>query len=250
MTRVHWETMGTVVSLLTAARIEDAVIAEVRSALAKVDARFSLYRPDSELTRIAAGELRLEHASPELLDAYAAALEWRTLTDGAFTAHRPDGVIDLSGIVKAMAMRDAAEVLRAAGEENWMLGVGGDLLWSPDASDHTIGIVDPDDRRRLLTAVRLDASRLALATSGSAERGEHIWNLPDLAVSPFTQVTVAAGDIVTADVLATAIVAGGEQTLDLASAHWNIDVLAVARGGTIRATPGMREAIARAAAAA
>jgi thiamine biosynthesis lipoprotein len=100
----------------------------------------------------------------------------------------------------------------------------------------------------MLTAVRLGDHRCALATSGSAERGEHIWTRTDLPRSPFAQVSVAAADIVTADVLATAIVAGGHPMLDLACERWDVDVLAVGRDGELRATPGMRAAIARAAA--
>jgi thiamine biosynthesis lipoprotein len=58
----------------------------------------------------------------------------------------------------------------------------------------------------------------------------------------FLQVSVAAQDIVTADVLATAIVAGGTPTLDQAVEQWSVDVLAVGRTGTMLATPGFRHA--------
>ena len=54
----------------------------------------------------------------------------------------------------------------------------------------------------------------------------------------FVQVSVAADDIVTADVLATAIVAGGEAALDELSSREPVDVLAVRRDGTMAATPG------------
>jgi len=78
----------------------------------------------------------------------------------------------------------------------------------------------------------------AVATSGIAERGEHIWRRAggDL----FAQVSVAAGDIVTADVLATAIVAGGLDTLRLATDRWPAEVIAVTRSGEICATPAFR----------
>lgn len=51
---------------------------------------------------------------------------------------------------------------------------------------------------------------------------------------------MAAGDAVTADVLATAIVAGGTPMLRRAAALWDIDALAVRRGGELLATPGFR----------
>ena len=76
---------------------------EVEGVFDELDRRFSLYRDDSELNRIAARQLRLVDASEELREAYATAIAWRRETRGVFTPHRPDGVIDLSGVVKAMA---------------------------------------------------------------------------------------------------------------------------------------------------
>lgn len=101
------------------------------------------------------------------------------------------------------------------------------------------GIVDPADRRTLLAGFPLGGGKVALATSGSAERGDHIWSSA-AGAAEFRQVSVAAADVVTADVLATAIVAGGAPMLRRATALWDIDVLAVRRGGDVLATPGFR----------
>jgi thiamine biosynthesis lipoprotein len=51
---------------------------------------------------------------------------------------------------------------------------------------------------------------------------------------------VRAADIVTADVLATAILAGGREHLDDVTARFSIDVLTVAADGEITATPGLQ----------
>jgi FAD:protein FMN transferase len=225
-----FETMGTVVSIEPPLRAP-----EIEAIFADYDARFSLYRPESELSRIADGSLSLIDASAEVRDAYARALEWRSLTAGAFTPHRPDGVIDLSGIVKALAMQAAGRLLADGGD--CTLNAGGDVLTARGPA--TIGITDPLDRTQLLTSIRLGGSRRAVATSGTAERGEHIWGR-----GGFAQVTVVANDIVTADVLATAIVAGGVETLNAATAAWDIDVLAIDRNGSIFATSHLTESIA------
>jgi FAD:protein FMN transferase len=58
------------------------------------------------------------------------------------------------------------------------------------------------------------------------------------------QVSVIAGDIVTADVLATAIVAGGRDALDDVTDHWPVDVLAIDRSGAMLASRGFRDAMA------
>jgi thiamine biosynthesis lipoprotein len=244
-----FETMGTTVSLRSRLPMADAVFDAVAGVFTAHDRRYSLYRPQSELSRVASGALPLIEASDELRITYAAALEWRSRTGGAFTPHRPDGVVDLSGTVKAAAMRDAGEVLALAGVSDWCLNVGGDVLvgGGPRPGDAwVVGIVDPADRGALLASVALAGSRAACATSGSAERGDHIWTR-GAGPSPFVQVSVLADDIVVADVLATAIIAGGEATLELVTLTFDADVLTVDRAGDLRATPGVLAAAAAAA---
>jgi FAD:protein FMN transferase len=228
-----FETMGTVVSIEPSMRIQ-----EIESVFAELDERFSLYRPQSELSRIARGSLSLLDASEELRSAYAHALEWRSLTAGAFTPHRPDGTLDLSGIVKALALDAAGSLLADSGD--WILNAGGDVLTSGQSA--TVGITDPFDRTQLLTALRLSGPRRAVATSGTSERGDHIWGRAE-----FAQVTVVANDIITADVLATAIVAGGVETMNASTRSWDIDVLAIDVAGNLFATPGFTAGIAAAA---
>ena len=247
--------MGTVVSLTvpagavpgTAGGAElDAAAAAVERVFAGLDEIFSLYRPDSEASRLARGELSLREASAGMRDRYADALSWRLMTEGAFSPERPDGVLDLSGIIKGYAIGQAGEALRARGITDWCLNAGGDVLvmGSPvpgSGASWAAGVVDPKDRSALLSAYELGGpgTRRALATSGSAERGEHIWTAGTRGAE-FVQVSVAAADIVTADVLATAIVAGGTAMLHRASDGWEIDVLAVHRDGELLATPGFR----------
>lgn len=241
--------MGTSVSLSwRGAELTHDDLMRVEAEFATFDARYSLYRDDTELSRIASGALALVDSSEDLRTTYALALDWRDRTSGAFSPHRPDGTIDLSGVVKALAMDAAAGIVRSRGCRDWCLNVGGDILVAGDAGGAgdgaawVIGIVDPDDRNALLTSVSLVGARLACATSGSAERGDHIWALG--APKPeFVQVSVIAADIVTADVLATAIVAGGAASLDAATRIWPIDVMTVDVGGQIRMSPGFAEAM-------
>ena len=270
--------MGTVVSLtLPSTSGADELVAAtavVEQLFAGLDEAFSLYRPDSEASRIARAEIMLPDASEDVRRLYAGAAGWRLVTEGAFTPERPDGVLDLSGIVKGHAIQEAGTSLLALGLRDWCLNAGGDVLvhGSPvpaSAGDGTTesgspapgsgqpwraGIVDPADRRTLIAGYPLGGcpeAKLALATSGSAERGDHIWTAGagrgsgsvaggGRAAPAFRQVSVAAADIVTADVLATAIVAGGLPMLDRATDGWDIEVLAVRTGGELLATPGFR----------
>lgn len=255
--------MGTVISLTVPAGAVpetvggegglDAASAAVERVFAGLDETFSLYRPDSEASRLARGELSLRDSSAAMRDRYAEALGWRLRTEGAFSPERPDGVLDLSGLIKGYAIGQAGEALRSRGITDWCLNAGGDVLvmGSPVPGSGTAwaaGVVDPLDRSALLAAYELGGPgpRCALATSGSAERGDHIWaagagsRAAGSSGAGFAQVSVAAADIVTADVLATAIVAGGTAMLHRATDGWEIDVLAVRRNGELLATPGFR----------
>ncbi len=242
--RTTFTTMGTTASLVVPSA---DLVGVVESIFTSYDERFSLYRSDSELSKVASGELSLMEASEALRTTYATALEWRDATEGAFTPNRPDGVVDLNGVVKGLAIADAGAALTAAGANDWSINVGGDVLVSgaeTDGSPWTIGVIDPADLTAILCAVVLNEPRRAIASSGSAERGDHIWRGRSGDVPEFVQVTVVADDIVTADVLATAIVAGGGATLDFVAARFGVDVLTVNAAGEMRATPGFRDALA------
>lgn len=232
-----FETMGTVVSLRTNQPLPEAVGAWVRKAFDDLDDRFSLYRRGSDGDRVARWELLLRDASKPYREVYSTAVQWRDRTAGAFTPHRPDGRIDLSGVVKALGIQAAAEALADCDVRGWCLNAGGDVLVDgtrPDGTAWVVGIVDPDDRASLWTQYRVGA-KPAVATSGISERGEHVWRLA--ADDTFTQVSVAAADIVTADVWATAILAGGVGTLERAQRLDDLDVLAVAADQRVWASP-------------
>lgn len=249
LTTKTFSSMGTVVSLSFPAAdplLQDAALAAAGEVFHAMDERFSLYKPASELSRLNEGALRLAEASPQLRAAYELAADWRLRTDGAFTPDRPDGALDLSGIVKALAMQDAGDAVRSSGLADWCLNAGGDVLCAGrpvEGADWTVGIVDPADRSALVTAAPLDpaAGRAAVATSGIAERGEHIWAAgAGAGARTFAQVSVVAADIVTADVLATAVVAGGQAMLDKAVSGWDVEIFAVDRSGQLLATPLFR----------
>ena len=222
-----------------------AAAAVVERIFRELDQTFSLYLPQSEASLIARGDLPLPEASEVTRGLFAEALEWRLRTEGAFTPERADGVLDLSGLVKGHAIREAGTSLLALGQQDWCLNAGGDVLVSgspvPGSGEAwRAGIMDPFDRTALLAGCTLGNGRRrhhALATSGTAERGDHIW-MAARTDPPFVQVSVLAGDIVTADVLTTAIFAGGLPMLDRATDGWDIDVLAVRTGGELLATPG------------
>lgn len=242
--------MGTVVSI----RVPDAdsttderhaalgaAIDRARQAFTELDERFSLYRPDSEASQLARGELALADSSEEMREAYAESLEWRNRTNYTFTPHRPDDVIDLSGTIKAVGIQRTADALATGGFDTFMINAGGDLLCAGVPSEGwRVGVADPESAESLITVVELGQGYQAMATSGTAERGEHIWRRPDTDTS-FRQVSVIAADIMTADVLATTIVAGGQASLDHSTSTFDVAVLVVKSDGSLLANEKFKE---------
>ncbi len=234
--------MGTMISIRTTAHLDAPLRDRIVAVVEAWEERFSLYRPESEASRVALRLLPVGSASPRFRRTFDDATRWRVFTSGAFDPVGPDRRIDLNGIVKALVIQAIGVELTAAGHADWCINVGGDVLVSgarADGSPWQVGIVDPADRNSLLATVPVTGSRRSVATSGYAERGDHIWRAGE---AEFSQVSVLADDIVTADTLATAILAGGPTTLDRMTDLSDIDVLVVRADGECLATPGFRAA--------
>lgn len=235
--------MGTMVSVVSGAPLTHDTRDALRDAFELLEARFSLHRRGTEAALVASRTLPVRHASPEYRSVYDLAIEWRSVTGGSFTPHRPDGTVDLSGIVKGLGIERAGSALAAAGHTDWLVNAGGDVLTAGTRADGrpwVVGIVSPDDRSTLVSQVATGPGRQGVATSGFSERGDHVWRLG--ADHTFAQVTVAAGDVVAADVLATAILAGGPDTLRAVEARFDVDVLAFTSGETVWASRRFRAA--------
>lgn len=236
--RLVFPTMGTVASIRVdrpgreTAGLEDRITTVVDA----LDHEFSRWDPHSPATAVAEGRLRLGDTSDEHRAVYAQAIEWRNRTGGAFDPHRPDGSVDLAGIVKALAIERVGDVLDELDAVGWVCSVGGDVLargTTDGGRPWSAGIVDPADRTVLIRTVRLVARHRAVATSGTAERGAHIWSSSALpSEDRFVQVSVVASDIVAADVLATAVMADGAPLAALAASAHGCVVLAVRPDGT------------------
>lgn len=223
--------MGTVISIRTLEPLPDGVAEVIQAVFGIWEARFSPFRADSELSALNSGRLSLREASAGFRRTRDQAMSWRVRTAGAFEPRTADGTLDLNGIVKSLAIHAAGLELTAAGVTDWCLNAGGDVLvrGTDGGTPWLVGIVDPDDRSRVLAAVPVIGARRAMATSGYAERGEHVWSVGSEVA--FSQVSVLADDIVTADVLATAILAGGPATLIQMERLYDIDVLAIGPDG-------------------
>lgn len=204
--------MGTVFSLDLRDPVPLAVVDGVIEWLHWVDATFSTYRDDSDISRLGRGEIGLADCAPEVAQVLAACDELEAVSGGAFSAYY-DGVLDPSGYVKGWAIEHAAAMLTAAGSRRHAVNGGGDVrvVGRPSAErPWQIGVADPLAPPQLATVVALvDAG---IATSGTAERGLHV--IDPVAGRPATalaSLTVVGPDLALADAYATAGLVKGAQ---------------------------------------
>jgi thiamine biosynthesis lipoprotein len=191
------------------------------AALRRADDVFSLFRDDSELSRLNRGEITLEACAPEMGEILQSCEWYRGATLGGFDARLPDR-LDPSGIVKAWAIAKGATAFDSVGASAWMVGAKGDILVSGEGPTWRVGIADPRVKGDPTGAPAIDVVTLggalrALATSGSAQHGDHVWDpVTGRGARHYVQVSVVADDMVNADAWATAIAAGGERVLSAA----------------------------------
>ena len=211
-----------------------------------VDATFSTYRDDSDVSRIRHGDVDLAQTHPCISEVLAVCAKAEQVTNGYFTTHSR-GQLDPTGLVKGWSIQRASTLLRELGSDNHAINGGGDMQLAGEATPGRpwrVGISDPHDRLRVLSVVT--GRDRAVATSGIAERGRHI-------VNPFTgreatalaSVTVVGPALTEADAYATAAFAMGHAALDWAESLDGYEALLIANDGTRSCTSGWSEPFAR-----
>ncbi|HVV37233.1 MAG TPA: FAD:protein FMN transferase [Acidimicrobiales bacterium] len=212
---------GTVIRIEARDPVDAAVIDAVFDWFRLVDARFSTWRGDSEISRIGAGTLGVEEASADVREVLLLADAMRTYTGGAFdigvgadprvTRWEGLGVIDPSGIVKGWALKRAATMLHDAGVHNFAVNAGGDVIVAGHAAAGEawrVGIQHPYQRDRVACTVAVTDG--GVATSGRYERGDHIVDpRTGTSATALVAATVVADSLSFADAVATALVALG-----------------------------------------
>ena len=201
--------MGTAVQFdVRGDKFPQNAIDEAVALLHWVDATFSVYRPDSEISRISRGELVVADADPRVWEVLAACDALQRGTSAAFD-HRPDGDLDPSGYVKGWAVEAAADVLTGHGITSFLISAGGDIIarGAPEGADGwRVGIQDPNSPGSIVGTVDLRDN--AVATSGQYERGRHIWGITGKNEER-AGVSIVGPDLGIADALATAVFAAG-----------------------------------------
>ena len=206
----------------------------------EVDARFSPFRPDSEICRLGRGELTLEECALDVGEVLSHCEDLRLETGGVFNAWRwrGDGRLDPSGLVKGWSVERAAELLARAGARNFCINAGGDIVvrGKPEPGrDWRIGIRHPGDASALAAVVQV--SDLAVATSGNYERGDHIIDARTrMPAGDLVSLTVAGPNLTFADAYATVGFAMGSAGIGWVASRPGYSPYAVTREGRVRYT--------------
>jgi FAD:protein FMN transferase len=206
-----------------------------------VDARFSTYRDDSEITRINRGELAIADAHPDVREILARCDELQRETGGYFDmrAASPGG-IDPSGLVKGWSVDRVAALLGAAGLRDFAVSAGGDVVVRGRAAPDDcwrVGIQHPEIAGSVAKVVA--GNDLAIATSGAYARGDHVID-PHTGRSPIgvLSVTITGPALAVADAYATAAFAMGVSGPAWTARLRGYEALTILADGRVLSTPG------------
>jgi thiamine biosynthesis lipoprotein len=209
----------------------------------QVDQTYSTYKPESIISRINQGKLKLQQATGEVREVLAAGEHMRSRTGGYFDMRLPDGHIDPSGYVKGWSIGRAGRTLDRAGLENYCIEAGGDILvrgHNPDGRPWRVGIRHPKHHDQVVKVLELTWG--AVATSGTYERGEHIYDPHSgrPAQGP-ASVTVVGSDIAWTDVAATAAFAMGASGTEWLAQQTGLECYVIGHNGSATFTPGLKK---------
>jgi thiamine biosynthesis lipoprotein len=221
--------------------VDDAVLDRMFEWLRFVDATFSTYKDDSEVSRINRGELSIKDANPDVREVLGRCAELRHETNGYFDA-RPasETVLDPSGLVKGWSVDRAAAILDEAGLRDYAVNAGGDMLVRGRALPDDcwrVGIQHPLERDKVAKVVI--TNDLAVATSGAYARGDHVLD-PHTRRPPegVLSVTITGPVLATADAYATAAFAMGVHGPKWTARLRGYEAMTILADETVLSTPG------------
>jgi len=214
-----------------------------------VDARFSPFKAESEVSALNRGDVAGGSESSEMREVLALAEDTRAETLGFFEIRRPDGTFDPSGLVKGWAIRNAARLIARAGYADYFVEAGGDIQCAgrnAAALPWRIGIRHPFDIRQSIKT--LQPGDAGVATSGTSIRGQHIYDPhdPGRTLDEVVSITVVAADIYDADRFATAAFAMGRAGIGFIDSIPGLEGYAVDRTGMATMTRGFKRYVAHA----
>ncbi|MEP7380480.1 MAG: FAD:protein FMN transferase [Gemmatimonadota bacterium] len=228
-------------------RVGELLFEVLHFALGVADRTGGAFDPTVGDTMIARGIAR-NHRSARLVERASSSDVAATFRDVVtvpdtrmVTLHRPL-TLDLGAVAKGMAIDLAAKALCAL--DSFAIDAGGDIFAGGQNANNApwvVGIRHPRRRGDMIATVSV--SNLAVCTSGTYERGEHLVHLRvGAARDTLASATVIAPSAMVADALATAAcVLGADEGLDLLVAE-GVEGLLIRTDLTMVRTPAFPDA--------
>jgi thiamine biosynthesis lipoprotein len=212
------ESWGTVILFeLSSQRVgEDKLIqafTEAEQFIYHVDEVFSTYKESSIISQLKREEIEITTCSSEVQEVWGLCKKVMDLTNGAFNPWLKG--FDPSGLVKGWAAQKCGEIFEKCGVENSLVNAAGDLslrgglLKDSQVIPWEIGIRNPEIKDEIVESYQINTG--AIATSGSYEKGAHIYDpFTNLIAIGARSATVIGPDAAIADALATALMVSGK----------------------------------------
>ncbi len=217
-----------------------AILNKVFAYFTYIDNKFSTYKEDSEISRLNRGEISPDGATSDMRTILRLSEHTKKETGGYFDISFR-GKLDPAGLVKGWAILQAAMILDEAGVENYYIEAGGDIqVKGKNAAGENwrIGIRNPFKLRQIVKV--LSVSDLGIATSGTYERGRHIYNpkTSRMAEDDIVSLSVVGPNIYEADRFATAAFAMGRQGIYFLEKQPNLEGYMIDKKGIATMTSG------------
>ncbi|PDH93178.1 thiamine biosynthesis protein [Oenococcus oeni] len=183
--------------------------------LVLVDHIFSPFRTNSELTLYNHRKIEMTGTNLLFQEVFALSIWAKEMTQGLFSANFV-GKYNPTGAVKGWAIEKAERIQLAPllSDPNFVavnLNGGGDMQFSSSDKHNWqwgIGIVNPFDNKKVISCFRMKNG--AIATSGTSQRGEHLFNSSTGRAIPEKNFNVISSSVIGSeltysDIWATAI---------------------------------------------
>jgi len=194
--------------------VDPVHIDEVYRYFRYVDRKFSTYKETSEISRINQNRWLRNRYSADMKRVLVLCELTRQQTNGYFDIGH-NGKLDPSGLVKGWSIWQAARLLRRRGYRHFYVDAGGDIQVAgrnAQGEPWRVGIRNPFNGGEIVKVVSL-ANDEGIATSGTACRGQHIYNpyRPNQAITEIVSLSIIGSNIYDADRFATAAFAMGPE---------------------------------------
>jgi thiamine biosynthesis lipoprotein len=200
-----------------------------------IDEKYSPFKETSEVGKLNRGE----KVSKEMEEILRLSEELKRKTNGYFDIKRPDGRVDPSGIVKGWAIKNAADILRDLGYKKFYVDAGGDA--EIVGKNWKWGIRNPFNVAEIVKVLKLQDC--GIATSGTYERGQHIYNpvTKNSEITDVVSLTVIGKNVFEADKVSTPAFAMGRVGIEFIESLPGLEGYMIDKDGVATYTSGFNK---------